>query len=591
MKFPFFKSFLLAGALLLAWNCSDDTIVLPASAVSMYEDARMFSSDDGVLFILSDGTVIDGSGQTVGHLEGNVIIGLDEQPYIEVPPEEELDSVRIAKNREGVPLIVTNDGDVLDANGNKIGAVNDDGDIVNDEGEVILEHLDPQNTDPDSGNGENQQQNGKPASSTSNGNNNSNQTGNSSASNGNQTGTSSASNGNNNTPTSVSSVTEGNITYTDNLTQSVAKGSAITPIVISGMQAEPSRQSWNAWFLNNGSSGYENGKLTISGDVPEYPCGGSSTCELEETWIIDGKAFTIKINITEGSGNNNNNNQNQNPKPNPGTSSSSKQQQTPSSSSKQQQTPSSASQQTTGCPTITYVNGGQSGNGFASRYWDGCKPSCSWTGNTNKLAKQCSANGKTQLTDYSARSVCDGGPAATCTSHIPFTKDGCTNIGFAFAAVPSNSPACGRCFELTFTGEGKYESKKNHRNLKGKKLIVMASNIGGDVSGGQFDILIPGGGWGIFNGLSGYGWGSQGKQYGGLLSECEESAGYNGSDDEIYTKRKECLINKCNSVFSSDSEAKSGCLFLANFMEAAGNPLHTYKEVNCPAELSSRYNN
>ena len=33
------------------------------------------------------------------------------------------------------------------------------------------------------------------------------------------------------------------------------------------------------------------------------------------------------------------------------------------------------------CPAIEYVSGGLSGSGFASRYWDCCKPSCSWTEN------------------------------------------------------------------------------------------------------------------------------------------------------------------------------------------------------------------
>ena len=33
------------------------------------------------------------------------------------------------------------------------------------------------------------------------------------------------------------------------------------------------------------------------------------------------------------------------------------------------------------CPEIKYVSGGRSGSGFASRYWDCCKLSCSWTEN------------------------------------------------------------------------------------------------------------------------------------------------------------------------------------------------------------------
>ena len=117
----------------------------------------------------------------------------------------------------------------------------------------------------------------------------------------------------------------------------------------------------------------------------------------------------------------------------------------------------------------------------------------------------------------------------------------------------------------------------------------MATNIGSDVEGGQFDVMIPGGGVGIYNGCGNLFDTSNTEQYGGLLSDCEKSVGYDGSDEDIYKKRKECLIKKCSSVFSKRLPAKMGCLFLANFMEAAGNPLHSYKEVNCPDALKKRY--
>ena len=244
------------------------------------------------------------------------------------------------------------------------------------------------------------------------------------------------------------------------------------------------------------------------------------------------------------------------------------------------------------CPAITYVSDGLSGQGFASRYWDCCKPSCSWTDNagSGNEARECDVNQKV-ITDKSTKSICDdGGTSYTCLSQYPFTLNGCSNIGFAYAAVPAaGAKVCGRCFELSFTGEGKYETKLNHQKLKGKKLIVMATNIGSDVEGGQFDVMIPGGGVGIFNGCGNLFDTSNTEQYGGLLSDCEKSVGYDGSDEDIYKKRKECLIKKCSSVFSKRLPAKMGCLFLANFMEAAGNPLHTYKEVNCPDALKKRY--
>ena len=61
------------------------------------------------------------------------------------------------------------------------------------------------------------------------------------------------------------------------------------------------------------------------------------------------------------------------------------------------------------CPKIKYVSGGMSGSGFASRYWDCCKPSCSWTENagSGNEAKQCDAN-MNVITDHSSRNICEG---------------------------------------------------------------------------------------------------------------------------------------------------------------------------------------
>ena len=247
----------------------------------------------------------------------------------------------------------------------------------------------------------------------------------------------------------------------------------------------------------------------------------------------------------------------------------------------------SSSSATGGCPAIK-TKGGASGSGWATRYWDCCKPHCSWPEHANgNYARQCTNKGKTQDTNYGGnKSICDGqGSAMTCTSQIPFTVDGCSSMGFAFAAVPaSNGGACGKCFQLTFTGKGHYSSTNaNTKAIEGKKLIIMVTNVGTDVENGQFDIMIPGGGVGIFNGCSSMGWGGQGEQYGGLLSDCEKENNYNAG------KYQECLKNKCNSVFSNDSEAKKGCMFLVNYMHAAGNPEHNYVEVECPDVLKNKY--
>ena len=238
------------------------------------------------------------------------------------------------------------------------------------------------------------------------------------------------------------------------------------------------------------------------------------------------------------------------------------------------------------CPTIKTKSGGRSGSGWATRYWDCCKPHCSWDQHAGgNHSRQCTNKGRTNDTNWGNGSVCDGGGSAmTCISQIPFTIDGCSDMAFAFAAVPaSDGGSCGKCYQLTFDGKGKYKTDANTKALNGKKLIVMTTNVGTDVSQGQFDVMIPGGGVGIFNGCSSMGWGSQGAQYGGLLADCE------GQSKDLPSKVVTCLKDKCNSVFSNDSEAKKGCLFLAEWMHAAGNPTHKYTDVECPDVLKQKY--
>jgi hypothetical protein len=242
----------------------------------------------------------------------------------------------------------------------------------------------------------------------------------------------------------------------------------------------------------------------------------------------------------------------------------------------------SSSSKTPEAEPIKYVQGGHTGSGWATRYWDCCMPHCAWNENSGgNPTKTCDAKGKNFV--QGGQNICAGGQNTTCTSQIPIIVN--DQIAYAFAAVPAaDGGKCGKCFALEFTGEGKYETKSNHQALRGKTLIVMASNIGGDVQGGQFDVMIPGGGKGAFDGCSQMGWGSQGEQYGGLLSDCEKEVNYADGN-----ARKECLTRKCNEVFKNDEQAKEGCMFLATWMEAAGNPNHNFKEVECPQALKAKW--
>lgn len=373
----------------------------------------------------------------------------------------------------------------------------------------------------------------------------------------------------------------GKITVTGNLTQTVAKGAAISKITFSGVESEPQR-NWKLHFLQGNYD--KNAKTyTLEGSVPDY---WNTDKETEEI-TIDGQKFSFVLTLSGAT----------TAKSSSSVKSSSSQQQQPKSSSAVKSSSSVAASSNSVKPSSSqsntnvsaeeskYLNAGAGGQpGWATRYWDCCMPHCSWPEHGGS-AKTCDAKGKTPIRN-DLGSFCSGGQGTTCTSQTPIIVS--DKLAYAFAATPGNDATCGKCFALTFTGKGKYETQKNHEMLAGKTLVVMASNIGYDVSGGQFDVMIPGGGFGAFNGCSQMGWNipQNTTTYGGLLSDCENEAGYNG---DIYSKRKECLTKKCNSAFANDTEAKEGCLFLATWMEAAGNPLHTYKEVPCPEALKAKF--
>lgn len=163
-------------------------------------------------------------------------------------------------------------------------------------------------------------------------------------------------------------------------------------------------------------------------------------------------------------------------------------------------------------------------------------------------------------------------------------------LAFGYAAVPaSNGDICGRCYQVDFTGQSHNQNNDpGSQALAGKTMIVQATNIGGDVSGGQFDILVPGGGVGLFNACSAQ-WGVSnnelGATYGGMLRACKDQLGWEASLDQY----KSCLSQKCDSVFGSRglTDLQAGCNFYADWFEAADNPALKYKEVACPAELTS----
>lgn len=213
---------------------------------------------------------------------------------------------------------------------------------------------------------------------------------------------------------------------------------------------------------------------------------------------------------------------------------------------------------------------GNAQDGWASRYWDCCKPHCAWPGKGPDAMNMCTLS-NAPLHNANAGSGCEGGEAFTCWNMAPWAVS--ETLAYGYAATPAGGNDCGKCYQLEFTGTGHHNaSDPGSVSLAGKTMIVQSTNIGGDVGSGQFDILLPGGGVGAFNGCS-LQWGTDdlGATYGGFLTECNRDVN--------------CLRNFCENVFSGKPDLLNGCLFHVEWMKGADNPNLRYAEVECPAEL------
>ncbi|KAF3359111.1 hypothetical protein VdG1_02673 [Verticillium dahliae VDG1] len=193
-----------------------------------------------------------------------------------------------------------------------------------------------------------------------------------------------------------------------------------------------------------------------------------------------------------------------------------------------------------------------SGSGHSTRYWDCCKPSCAWSGKASVSAPvlTCDKNDN-PLTDPNAKSGCDGGGAFSCTNNSPFAINDDVAFGFAATAINGGSEAswCCACYALTFT----------NGPVAGKKMVVQSTNTGGDLGNNHFDIMMPGGGLGIFDGCSPQFGGIPCARYGGVgsRSECDGMPGL----------------------------LKDGCQWRFDWFKNADNPDFTFEQVQCPSEL------
>jgi hypothetical protein len=228
---------------------------------------------------------------------------------------------------------------------------------------------------------------------------------------------------------------------------------------------------------------------------------------------------------------------------------------------------------TSGGTPLTPINGGSTG--FATRYWDCCKPACAWPGNQSMVSCNSGATSSTgsQSKGNSNTNACDGGNAYMCYDFEPWVDSSNGDVAYGFAAASGTNYVCGRCFEVQFPGTG--HSGPNAPGLVQKTMYLQVINNGG-VADNQFDILIPGGGVGAENGCS-MEWGANtdlGMQYGGLYAEC---------NDDI-----SCTQTKCNTVFAGKPDLLAGCNWFLNWFTGADNPNIIFKQVSCPSQLTSK---
>lgn len=91
-------------------------------------------------------------------------------------------------------------------------------------------------------------------------------------------------------------------------------------------------------------------------------------------------------------------------------------------------------------------------------------------------------------------------------------------------------------------------------------MVVQSTNTGGDLSNNQFDLMIPGGGVGLFDGCTSEFGGIPGNQYGGVTSR-----------------------DQCNQM---PAKLQAGCFWRFDWFQNADNPNFNFEQVRCPSALT-----
>jgi len=195
-----------------------------------------------------------------------------------------------------------------------------------------------------------------------------------------------------------------------------------------------------------------------------------------------------------------------------------------------------------------------------SRYWDCCKPSCSWSNKAsvqnNQPALSCNIHDQ-PLFDATQGTGCIGGTSFGCANNSPWAVNDTFSYGFAaaFTLGGDESTWCCGCYQLTFTSG----------SVKGKSMIVQAINTDYDsVDDNTFALAVPGGNTSYA--------GACAIQYG------VPNATFGANNVGVATRAD------CDNL---PAALKAGCYWRFDWYENALQPSVDYSRVSCPAALTN----
>ncbi|KAK2809117.1 hypothetical protein FQN50_004171 [Emmonsiellopsis sp. PD_5] len=197
------------------------------------------------------------------------------------------------------------------------------------------------------------------------------------------------------------------------------------------------------------------------------------------------------------------------------------------------------------------------GQGVAERYWDCCKPDCSWEAkaNFNQPVLTCNANNKPQ-SDFTLGSSCGGGNAFSCANQSPWAVNDTFSLGFSgvFITEHASDLWCCACYELTFTSGA----------VKGKKMVVQAHNSAFDIpTVNRFPIAVPGGNTSYANACA--------------LQYDVPSSVFGVENQGVESK------SDCDNL---PEPLQRGCRWRFDWFEDEASPTLEYKRITCPATLT-----